>query len=157
MIGAGLPMLVYSWTQATLNHQLLSDPTVAVLAVSVSSVVIVAALLWGRTRSIPAWMSFALIATAIATTTAGGWELRSGSSVEVAYLAAGAAAPALALLAFFRPHWESLVAASADDRRGRGDGGAHGPQLGHHGASSARGDVEPHRCRGRAGGTAINR
>lgn len=73
--------------------------------------VIVAALLWGRTRSIPPWMSFALTVTAIATTTAGGWELRSGSSVEVAYFAAGAAAPALALLAFFRPHWESLVGA----------------------------------------------
>lgn len=111
MMGAGLPLLGYTMAQAALNHQMLSDPAVAVLTVSVSSAVIVAALLWARTRPIPAWMSFALIATALATTTAGGWGLQAGSSVEVAYFAAGAAAPALALLAFFRPHWESVVAA----------------------------------------------
>lgn len=110
MIGAGLPMLAYTMAQAALNRQLLADPAVAVLVVGFSSVIIVAALLWGRTRPIPALMSFGLIVTALATTTAGGLGLKAGTSVEVAYFAAGAAAPALALLAFFRPHWESLVA-----------------------------------------------
>jgi len=111
--GGVAPMVVFALIQGGLNYSRLVDPAAALLAVSGAAVITLGALLWSRGRSMPGRMSIALIVTALATTVAGGWELRAAGDVELAYFAAGAGGPALALVAFFRPARESVTAAIA--------------------------------------------
>ncbi len=112
MITGGVaPMVVFVLVQGGLNWPRLADPLAALLAVGVAAVITLGALLWSRSRSIPGWMSLALIVTAVAAAIAGGWELQAVDDVAVAYFAAGAGGPALGLLAFFRPLWESITGA----------------------------------------------
>lgn len=111
--GAVVPILVLAVIQGGLNYPLLADPVSALLAVVAGAVITVGALAWARFRSMPGWMSLALIVAAVTTTIAGGWDLQPGSNVEVAYFAAAAGGPALALVAFFRPPWESITGALA--------------------------------------------
>jgi len=110
--GGVAPMMVFALIQGGLNSARLVDPVAALLAVSGAAVITLGALLWSRGRSMPGWMSIALIVTALTTTVAGGWELRAAGDVELAYFAAGAGGPALALVAFFRPTWESITGAT---------------------------------------------
>ena len=114
LIAGGLaPMVVFALIQGGLNYPLLTDPVVALLAVAAVAAITLGALARTRGRSMPGWMSIALIVTALTVTVTGGWELRPGGNVEIAYFDAGAGGPALALVAFFRPPWESITAAIA--------------------------------------------
>src|SRR5664280_2819937 len=88
--GGVAPMMVFALIQGGLNSARLVNPVAALLAVSGAAVITLGALLWSRGRSMPGWMSIALIVTALPTTVAGGWELRAAGDVELAYFAAGA-------------------------------------------------------------------
>src|SRR5664279_1960938 len=107
--GGVAPMLVFALIQGGLNYPRLADPTAALIAVGAAAAITTGALVRARFRSMPGWMSAALIVTALCATIAGGWELQHDGNVEIAYFAAGAGGPALTLVAFFRPPWESIT------------------------------------------------
>ena len=110
MIGCIVPILAYDLINAALHYPLLADPTAALAAVTVTTVVIIGAILWTRSRAIPGFLSAILASTALTATILGGWDLEAGSALALAYFAAGAGAPALCFVAFFRPWWESTAA-----------------------------------------------
>jgi signal transduction histidine kinase len=107
--GGVVPMLLFLLIQGGLNYPRLADPTAALVGVVAAAAITLGALTSARVRLMPGWMSAALILTALCATAAGGWELQRDGNVETAYFAAGAGGPALALVAFFRPPWESIT------------------------------------------------
>ena len=111
VLGATMPILVFVVIQAGLHHHLLADPRFALLAVGVVTVLTVAAAGWVTRHPMAGWHSVVLIAAAVLAAFVGGRGLVPGGNISVAYFAAGVGAPALALIAMFRPPWESLVGA----------------------------------------------
>lgn len=107
-----VPQLIYSLVQGGLHHGDVGQPGLAfagLLLVTVTTVGCVAILL---RRPMHRWMSLLLGVSAVAAVVAGGWTLRSTTQLDVSYFAAGAGAPAVCLMALFRPIWESMVTAA---------------------------------------------
>ena len=111
IVGIVPPFLVFTMLQAVLNQKRLSNSIPTLTAIGVMTAITVGAIMWARTRAISGWQSLLFITTAICTTLIGGWYLVAGSTVELAYFAAGAGGPLLSLVAFFRPPWESMMGA----------------------------------------------
>jgi len=107
--GCALPCMALTVSLAVLNQHRLDEPVPALTAVAVMAAVVVGSVLWIRQHPISGALSFFLIITSLVATIVGGWYLTAGGAVELAYFAAGAGAPALALVAFCRPQWESIV------------------------------------------------
>ena len=111
IVGIVPPFLIFTLLQAALNQGRLSNPIPALTAIAVMTAITIGAVRWARVRAISGWQSLLFVSTAICTTLIGGWYLVAGSTVELAYFAAGAGGPLLSLVAFFRPPWESMVGA----------------------------------------------
>ena len=110
--GACVPQLVYSLLQGVLHHADVGRPELAfagLLLATATTLGCVSSLVRNPMR---AWMSILLGVTAVLAVVAGGWSIRSTAQLDVSYFAAGAGAPAVCLIALFRPIWESLVTAA---------------------------------------------
>ena len=107
-----VPQLVFSLVQDGLHHGDVGSPGwvfAGLLLVTVATFGSVALLM---RRSMQWWMSLMLGVSAVGVVVAGGWTLRSTAQLDVSYFAAGAGAPAVCLMALFRPICESMVTAA---------------------------------------------
>jgi len=113
VLGATMPILGFVVIQAGVHHGLLSDPRPALLALAVMTVLTVTAAARVTRYPMTGRRSAILVIAAVVTALAAGLALVPGNNVALAYFGAGAGAPALALIAMFRPAWESIVGAAA--------------------------------------------
>ncbi|HEY5877932.1 MAG TPA: ATP-binding protein [Nakamurella sp.] len=113
VLGATMPILGFVVIQAGLQHGLLSDPRPALLVLAVMTVLTVTAAARVTRHPMTGRRSAILVTAAVVTAIAAGLNLVPGDDVALAYFAAGGGAPALALIAMFRPPWESIVGAAA--------------------------------------------
>lgn len=111
VLGATVPLLAFMAVQALLHHGLLTDPRPALATVALMTVLTLAAGVRATRRPMSAVESAVLIGAAVVAPVIGGTGLVAGGDIAVAYFAAGIGAPALSLVAMFRPPWESIVGA----------------------------------------------
>lgn len=111
VLAVTMPILGFTVVQAGLRSNLLADPRPALLAVAVMTALTITAARLVVRFPMTGRRSTVLVTAAILTSVAGGVALLPGDDVAVAYFAAGGGAPALALVAMFRPPWESVVGA----------------------------------------------
>lgn len=111
VLGATMPILGFVVIQAGLRYRMLADPWPALLAVAIMSALTVTTARRVVHHPMTARRSAALVTTATLTPVAGGIALLPADDVALAYFAAGAGAPALALVSMFRPARESIVGA----------------------------------------------
>lgn len=109
--GICVPQLVFSLVQGVLHHEDVSDPGLAFAGLLLATGTTVGCVRRLIRHPMRASMSFLLAVTAVLAVVAGGWSIRSTMQLDVSYFAAGAGAPAVCLIALFRPIWESLVTA----------------------------------------------
>ncbi len=113
VLGATMPILGFVVIQAGLHRSMLTDPRPALAAVAITAALTVAAARRAGRHPMTGAQSAVLITAAMLTPIAGGLGLVAGGDVAIAYFAAGAGASGLALIAMFRPPWESIAGAVA--------------------------------------------
>lgn len=111
VLGATVPLLAFMAVQAALHHRLLTEPRPALVTVGLMIVLTLAAGVRATRRPMGPVESAALIGAAVVAPLIGGIGLVAGGDIAVAYFAAGIGAPALSLVAMFRPTWESIAGA----------------------------------------------
>ena len=112
LLAAGAPLLVGAVLFAVLNAHASLAPWLTVPASLATVLGTVWALIATHRVEMPAAMCFGLIVAVTVTLILGGWFLAPQPAITTEYFAAGAASPALALVAFLRPPWESVTAAT---------------------------------------------
>lgn len=109
VLGLAVPGMALVLVQAALHHDRLSDPVPALAAVAVVTGLTVVAARTITRRPLSGAESVVLVVAAALAALAGGVGLTPSGDIPVAYFASGAGAPALVLVAVFRPAWESIA------------------------------------------------
>lgn len=113
IVGTVVPTIIFPLVQLLLHHDEVTDPVIAAVTVLLNLAAVGWALVRCARRGMSGPTALALCALAVVTAWVGGRHISSAAHLDVAYFAAGAAAPGLALIAFLRPGTEALAACAA--------------------------------------------
>lgn len=113
IVGTVVPATIFSLVQLGLHYDQVANPATASAAVLLNFLAVIAALAMCARSGMSGPAAFALCVLAVVTAWIGGWGIPTSAHLDVAYFAAGASAPGLALVAFVRPAREALVGCAA--------------------------------------------